>query len=168
MEFLHIEAKMGLYFAGITKEFPEFPVSSVWPAWERIEKSLRGPWSLHCWFSGAHPHPGAIKGSHLLCEGSGADLLRMVSQQKTTPPSQQDQDQLLQLPHNKILWSGSCSHWCRHNIWGHYLNSKTVRDCFSIFLIFPKLLNTLHLNPLLLIFQIIELHVKQSRMQSTD
>ena len=38
----------------------------------------------------------------LLCEGSGADLLWMVSLQRTTALSQQDQDQLLPLSHSMI------------------------------------------------------------------
>lgn len=52
---------MVLHFAGITKESPECPVSSAPPAWERIQKSLRGLRSLHCWVSSAHPPPRSRK-----------------------------------------------------------------------------------------------------------
>lgn len=43
MRFLCINAEIGLHFAAITKESPEFPLSSARPAWERIQRGLRGP-----------------------------------------------------------------------------------------------------------------------------
>ena len=92
---------MILHFAGLIKESPEFPVSSAWAACERIQRGLRGPASFIV-DSAAHPHPGLINGSGLLCEGSGADLLWMVSPQRTMPLSQQDQDQLLPVSHSMI------------------------------------------------------------------
>lgn len=37
------EGQKCLHFTGITKESPEFPVSSAQPAWERIQRGLQGP-----------------------------------------------------------------------------------------------------------------------------
>lgn len=107
-EFLHSVAGVALC-RGDNKGIPRMPCVICTA---RLRKSLPAPGSPpHCWFSGTHPHPGAINAGSLLCRGggSGADLLWMVSSQRATPLSQQGKDQLPPLSHSMI----SSAHFTR-------------------------------------------------------
>ena len=69
-EFLHTNSKNGfpLFLAGITKESPEFPVSSARLAWERIRRGLRGP-APFIVDSAAHPPPSTHKWKQFFVRG---------------------------------------------------------------------------------------------------
>lgn len=106
-EFLHSVAGVALC-RGDNKGIPRMPCVICTA---RLRKRLPAPGSPpHCWFSGTHPHPGAINAGSLLCRGgSGADLLWMVSSQRATPLSQQGQNQLPPRSHSMI----SSAHFTR-------------------------------------------------------
>lgn len=67
-EFLHSVAGVALC-RGDNKGIPRMPCVICTA---RLRKSLPAPGSPpHCWFSGTHPHPGAINAGSLLCRGGG-------------------------------------------------------------------------------------------------
>lgn len=65
-EFLHSVAGVALC-RGDNKGIPRMPCVICTA---RLRKRLPAPGSPpHCWFSGTHPHPGAINAGSLLCRG---------------------------------------------------------------------------------------------------
>lgn len=71
-EFLHSVAGVALC-RGDNKGIPRMPCVICTA---RLRKSLPAPGSPpHCWFSGTHPHPGAINAGSLLCRGGGVEQI---------------------------------------------------------------------------------------------